>query len=230
MLDWHLRSGWGGRTWLGATWRKDLPANRMKGTGRAKMSFLRCERGREAGCFAVSAFVVLAFLSANAQQQHRDASDGNATVESVTPNREHLLAAPIQSGAPPVLPANAVAAKLVATSARRSSQLRGYRATRDYHLQYRGLLGTREASMQVVSTYTAPDKHDYTIVSQSGSKLLINRVLLKLLDSEREALRNRSQVDLSPANYDFDALGMETLDSAGACYVLGVRPRKDNKF
>jgi hypothetical protein len=129
-----------------------------------------------------------------------------------------------------LLPANVVAAKLVATSARRSSQLRGYRATRDYHLQYRGLLGTREASMQVLATYTAPDKYDYTVVAQSGSRLLINRVLLKLLDSEREALRNRSQVDLSPANYDLEALGIEILDSAGPCYVLGVRPRKDNKF
>jgi len=82
----------------------------------------------------------------------------------------------------------------------------------------------------VLATYTAPDKHDYTVVSQSGSKLLINRVLLKLLDSEREALRNRSQVELSPANYDFDALGTEPLQGAGPCYILGVRPRKDNKF
>ena len=192
------------------------------------MSFRRCERGREFRCFAVSVVVAFAFLSANAEPQHRDASKAKAADESVTPDR--LLAVPIQSGAPPVLPANVVAAKLVATSARRSSQLRGFRATRDYHLQYRGLLGSREATMQVLAAYTAPDKYDYTVVSQSGSKLLINRVLLKLLDSEREALRNRSQVDLSPANYDFDALGVESLDSAGPCYVLGVRPRKDNKF
>jgi hypothetical protein len=194
------------------------------------MSFPRCERGRELRCFAVTAFIAFAFLSANAEQQHRGASEAEATVDSTTPNRERLLAVPIQPGVPPLLPANVVAAKLVATSARRSSQLRGYRATRDYHLQYRGLLGTREASMQVLATYTAPDKYDYTVVAQSGSRLLINRVLLKLLDSEREALRNRSQVDLSPANYDLEALGIEILDSAGPCYVLGVRPRKDNKF
>src|SRR5947209_6012261 len=112
----------------------------MKRIGRARMSFLRCERAREARCFAASAFAVLAFLSANADQ-HRDASEAKATVESsATPGRDHLLAVPIQSGIPPVLPANAIVAQLVATSARRSSQLRGFRATRDYHLQYRGLL------------------------------------------------------------------------------------------
>jgi len=194
------------------------------------MNFLRCERGSNLRGWATAAFVAAALLGASPQEQRGNASLSNSAPDQDATASDHLLAAPMQSGAPAVLPANVIVAKLVATSAHRSSQLRGYRATRDYNLQYRGLLGTREASMQVLATYTAPDKHDYSIISQSGSKLLINRVLLKLLESEREALKNRSQVDLSPANYNLDALGIETLDGVGPSYVLGVRPRKDNKF
>ena len=194
------------------------------------MSYLRCERRRTIERLATAAFVAFAFLSANSEEQHRSAPTAKGAPDRVVTVQDRLVAAPIRSAAPAALAADVVVAKLVATSAQRSAQLHGFHANRDYHLQYRGLLGTREASMQVFSTYAAPDKRDYSIISQSGSKLLINRVLLKLLESEREALKNRSQVDLSPANYDFDALGIKTLDGAGPCYVLGVRPRKDNKF
>jgi hypothetical protein len=58
---------------------------------------------------------------------------------------------------------------------------------------------------------------------------LLNRVLLKLLESEREAFRNQSQIELSPANYNFESLGLEQTDSY-PCYVLSVQPRKENKF
>ena len=120
--------------------------------------------------------------------------------------------------------------RLLAASARRSAQLRGFRGTRQYNLQYRGLFGTREATMQVVATYTAPDQRSFQVVSQTGSKLLLNRVLLKLLDSERDALRNQKQVELTPANYDFNLLGTERLESGVDCYVLSVKPRKNNQF
>ncbi len=194
------------------------------------MSFLRCKRGLNIKGLAATVLVALAVLNANSEAQHRGAPAAKGTDGRGGNVQDRLLALPVRSAIPAVLPANAVAMKLVATSASRSSRLRGFRATRDYHIQYRGLLGTREASMQVLATYTAPDTHDYKVLSQSGSKLLINRVLLKLLDSEREALKKRSQVDLSPSNYDFSALGTETLDGSGPAYVLGVRPLKDNKF
>ena len=194
------------------------------------MNFLHCSQGRRVRFFAATMFVAQALLSASSQNQHRGGLAAKTANDRSADAQDRLLSLPVRSAAPAVLPANIIAAKLVETSAHRSSQLRGFRATRDYHLQYRGLLGTREASMQVLATYIAPDKHDYKVLSQNGSKLLINRVLLKLLDSEREALKNRSRVDLSPANYDFSALGMETLDGSGPAYVLGVRPLQDNKF
>jgi hypothetical protein len=143
---------------------------------------------------------------------------------------KRLLAIDLRAKEPPALPASVIVDKLMSTSARRSAQLQGYRGTRFYHLQYHGFLGTREATMQVLATFNAPDQRNFTVVSQTGSKLLLNRVLLKLLDSEREAFRNQRQVELNPANYDFDFLGVEKVTDSSPCYVLEVRPRKDNKF
>src|SRR5262249_16916091 len=124
--------------------------------------------------------------------------------------RDRLLSLELRSKSPPpALPADVVVQKMMETSARRSDELRGFRTTRSYHLEYHGFLGTREASMQVASTYTAPDKLDFSIVSENGSKLLLNRVLLKLLDSERQAFRDQSKIELSPANYRFDSQGID---------------------
>jgi hypothetical protein len=83
--------------------------------------------------------------------------------------------------------------------------------------------------MKVISKYTAPDKLEFSVVSESGSRLLLNRVLLKLLDNERQAMHDQSKVELSPANYTFDSEGTAT-DFDDPCYVLAVKPRQENQF
>jgi hypothetical protein len=85
--------------------------------------------------------------------------------------------------------------------------------------------------MQVEATYVAPDKKDFKIVSQSGSKLLLNRVLLKLLDSEKEALQEplRQQTELSPRNYEFSLVETQHTPE-GDFYVLALTPRQKSKF
>lgn len=185
------------------------------------MNFLRCEPRQAQSC-VLCLMLVLALNSEFEAQRRRP-------LEHKEQVRDRLLSLDVRSTNPPALAADIVVDKLMATSARRSAQLRGFRATRTYDLQYRGFLGTREAGMRVIVTYAAPDKLDFSIVSQNGSKLLLNRVLLKLLDSEREAFRNQSQIELSPANYNFGSLGLEQTDS-DPCYVLSVQPRKENKF
>jgi hypothetical protein len=146
------------------------------------------------------------------------------------PESKALLIKDSHSKELPALPADAIVSKMMVASARRSVLLHGYRGTRSYHLQYRGIFGTREAAMQVQATYTAPTQRNLSVVSQSGSKLLLSRVLLKLLDSEREAYRTQKQAELSPANYEFQLLGTDRTDSGNASYILGVKPRQDNKF
>jgi hypothetical protein len=84
--------------------------------------------------------------------------------------------------------------------------------------------------MEVLETYSAPDKREYSVISESGSKLLVNRVLVRLLDSEKQAFANKQQIELSPANYRFTLLAAESLPGGKPCYVLSVKPRKENQF
>lgn len=119
---------------------------------------------------------------------------------------------------------------MTAANARRSAELRSFQGKRWYHLQYHGFLGGRDASMEVLATYTAPDQRSFSVVSESGSKLLLNRVLLKLLDSEHQAFEKRKQIELSPANYNFELEGVQSSPDGHESYVLKVKPRKPSEF
>ena len=130
----------------------------------------------------------------------------------------------------PSLSETAIVEKIMVANARRSAELRAFKGKRWYRLEYHGLFGGKNASMEVLASYTAPDQHDFSLISQSGSKLLLNRVLLKLLDSEKEAFENHKQIELSPENYKFTLVGTELIPAGDTCYVLTVKPRKQNKF
>ena len=132
---------------------------------------------------------------------------------------------------PPPLSTDVIVQKLMAANAQRSQTLRGYRGKRVYHLDYHGIFGSHDAGIQVEATYTAPDRKDFKVVSQSGSKLLINHVLLKLLSSEQEAQReqNRKELEISPKNYDFALTGIEHTPN-GDFYVLAISPKGKSKY
>jgi hypothetical protein len=136
----------------------------------------------------------------------------------------------LKANDPPMLSVDAIVEKIMAANARRSAELRGFQGKRKYELQYHSFLGGRDASMDVLATYSAPDQRSFSVISQSGSKLLLNRVLLKLLESEKEAFEHRKQVELSPENYKFELVGMDGTTTGNPCYVLTVKPHKDNKF
>jgi len=123
-----------------------------------------------------------------------------------------------------------IIARMISASAHRSEELRGFQGRRWYHLEYRGFLGGRDATMEVLETYSSPDTRNYSVISESGSKLLVNRVLLRLLDSEKQAFENQKRIELSPENYRFALLGTENLPGRSTCYVLSVKPRKDTQF
>ncbi|HEU5234120.1 MAG TPA: hypothetical protein VFU50_14750 [Terriglobales bacterium] len=124
-----------------------------------------------------------------------------------------------------------VVANLVASNAERSKALESYTGRRTYRLDYHGFPGDLQSQMIVKVVYRAPSTKKFTIVSESGSKLLINRVLHKLLESEEEALnaKNRQEGALNELNYDFTLIKFDRT-SEGSCYVLSVRPKINNKF
>src|SRR5271156_3156398 len=65
----------------------------------------------------------------------------------------------------------------------RSAELRHYKALRHYEVSYKGFGTGLEAKMEVEISFDAPAAQDFRIVSQSGSKLLIDKVLKRLLDT-----------------------------------------------
>lgn len=141
-----------------------------------------------------------------------------------------FLAVPLAAQSAPPLGTDEVVANLVRRNAERAEALRAFQATRDYRLNYRGLI-SKDGSMHVDARYEAPASKQFTIVKEEGSRLLLDRVLHKLLESEQEAAmpENRERVALTPANYEFQLTGMDALAS-GPAYVLQVEPRTHNKF
>ena len=111
----------------------------------------------------------------------------------------------------------------------RSDELKHYTAVRHYQVGYKGFGAKLGATMDVEVSYDAPAEKDFRIVSQSGSKILIDKVLKRLLETEKEAAGKLSASALTPANYSFTLEGNEAVDGRPA-YILSVEPLTDNKL
>jgi len=148
-----------------------------------------------------------------------------------TPLQGRDSAGSVYSAPKALLPAEQIARKLQERNAQRAAALDEFNGTRVYRMQYRGFPGDRDAEMVVNVAYHAPNTKTFTVVSQSGSKFVIDHVLKKLLEGELEAANeeNRRNSALSTDNYDFTSAGYETTPE-GAQYVLNLLPRSKNKF
>lgn len=122
-----------------------------------------------------------------------------------------------------------VVANLVRKNEERAQNLLHSEATRVYHVTYRGFPGDREAEMTVEACYDSPSTKDFKIVSQSGSKIILERVFKRLLESEKEAaqLEVRSRTQLNRDNYDFALIDYQ---SSANQYVLQVSPKSKSKY
>lgn len=140
------------------------------------------------------------------------------------------FAAPQNSQATSALTSEIVQ-KLMAANLHRSQTLRGYHGKRTYHLTYNGIFGRRQADMVVEVTYVAPDKKEFRVISKSGSSLLINRVLMRMLSSESEAQeeKNRKQLEVNSENYNFSLEQLQHTPE-GDFYVLDVTPKGKSRY
>ena len=120
---------------------------------------------------------------------------------------------------------------LVARNEGRARGLKSYEGNRIYTVRYHGFPKDLNAEMVVSMQYEAPNTKDFTVVSQSGPKLLVDEVLKRLLKTETDAQRKntREAVNLDRTNYQFSEL--EYAPAADGCsYTLTVEPRKPNKY
>src|SRR5258708_30516176 len=121
--------------------------------------------------------------------------------------------------------------KLQERNAQRAVALRQFNGTRIYRMQYRGFPSDRDAEMVVNVSYHAPNSKTFSVVSQSGSKFIIDRVFKKLLEGEQEAANeeNRRNTALSTENYEFTSAGYEATP-AGAQDRVNPLPHTKNKM
>jgi outer membrane lipoprotein-sorting protein len=121
--------------------------------------------------------------------------------------------------------------RLQENNAERAAALNQYEATRIYRMQYRGFPSNRDAEMVVNMTYHSPNSKQFSIVSETGTKFIIEHVFKKLLEGEQEASNdeNRRHTALSTENYDFTWSGYEGAPGAEQ-YVLNLIPKTKNKF
>jgi hypothetical protein len=64
---------------------------------------------------------------------------------------------------------------------KRAEDLKGYTERRTYSVSYRGFPANLSATIVVEATYSTPRQKQFRIVSQTGSKMLADHVLKKLL-------------------------------------------------
>jgi len=128
-------------------------------------------------------------------------------------------------------PLDEIVRNLEARNAQRAAALEQFEGTRIYRMEYRGFPSDRDAEMVVRVSFHAPNAKEFTVVSETGSKFVVDHVFKKLLEGEQEAAKgdNRHETALTRDNYDFQWAGYEESPGGGQ-YVLNLLPKTKNKF
>jgi hypothetical protein len=127
--------------------------------------------------------------------------------------------------------AEEIVARMSVKNTEQQAALEHYASERTYRVEYKGTGGEHSGELVVHAEYSAPDQKRFTVVSESGSKLICEKVLRRLVESEQEATQkaNRMQMALSLDNYNVELVGADQIDGVKA-WVLRVSPKVDNKF
>jgi hypothetical protein len=139
--------------------------------------------------------------------------------------------APETADAPslPTLSAAQIAGQMQSHNQARSEKLKHVKSTRHYNVEYKGFSADLAAQMEVEYTYDTASGKSFHIVNQSGSKFLLEKVLKRAMDSEKEASQDKAASALTTANYSFKLVGIESLAGRQA-YILDVQPLTASKF
>ena len=141
-----------------------------------------------------------------------------------------LAATAQQTSVSAPLSADEVMARVAQMNEVRAEALESYTSVRTYHLECH-CLSHKKADMTVRTDYKAPNKKEFTVVSESGSGTVRERVFKKLLEAEQESMRdeNQQRSAITPENYTFQ-LSDYVKNSTEEFYVLDAQPRSKNKF
>ncbi|NYF81319.1 hypothetical protein [Granulicella arctica] len=126
--------------------------------------------------------------------------------------------------------ASEIVTRMMERNAQRQAMLQHYASDRTYRLEYNGTAGEHHAEMVVHAEYSAPGRKHFTVISESGSKVLCAEVLRKLVEGEEEtaAKQDWQRAMFSPETYNLQLLGNEQLDGIHT-WVLQVEPKVASK-
>jgi outer membrane lipoprotein-sorting protein len=127
------------------------------------------------------------------------------------------------------LPVDAIVHRMVQADDARLERLDHYIAQRKYTLVNTRF--SKRAELTAKVSYRKPGDKSFEVLSESGSQIIRNRVLRRMLEAETDASKagNRQQTRFLPANYEFRLLGMAELEGH-PCYILDLNPRTENKY
>jgi hypothetical protein len=129
----------------------------------------------------------------------------------------------------PALTSSQIVGEMIRHNQARADGLRHYESLRTYQVEYKGYSAHIAAKMVVDAGYDAVGGKTFRILSQSGSGLLLDKVLKRLIESEKDAQHQKDASALTPANYTFKLTGIESVSGRPA-YVLEVEPLVENKY
>jgi len=88
-----------------------------------------------------------------------------------------------------------------------------------------------DSTMYVQTVFRRPDQLQSTVKSQQGSAFIRSRVFDKILEAENEtrAKKDKKQVDIIPANYDFSLVAAEDCEGR-SCYRMRISPKRRDKY
>lgn len=132
-------------------------------------------------------------------------------------------------GADTTLPSlDYILAEMQRTDAQRAAALRRYTCVRRYTL-HNGRFNKR-AEVVVRMIWTSPGAKEFSTLSESGTALLRNKVLYKMVDGEKEASKElRGNTPVTRANYDFKLLGTGKVRDR-LCYMLELKAKRESKY
>lgn len=142
-----------------------------------------------------------------------------------------LVAATLPGGGPRPQPLSSdeILANMVSRDRARMAALTEYTSTRRYFLENKRWHKTAEAQVKV--RYAAPGTKQFTVISESGSSAIRQKVFRRMMDSELEAggAKMRQATQMTPDNYEFHLVG-EDADRGRPAYLFNITPKVQNKF
>jgi hypothetical protein len=130
---------------------------------------------------------------------------------------------------PPELTSSQIVTEMLVHNQARAEELKHYQSIRHYEVEYKGYSAKIDAKLVVEAKYDAATGKTFRVLSQSGNTLLLDKVLKRLIATEKDADQDKSSTALTPANYKFKLAGIESLDGRPA-YVLEVEPLVASKY